>query len=160
MDAQNIKALLNKYDNALTSAAEERLLEAALGGDVPEELAGEATYFMALHGLRGNGDDACPGLAGRLSRQVDRWNAVEKSSGSRARRMSLRVVSMVAASLLLLFSLGIYLNSRHSEPAVAAAQLDTFSNPEDASAAAGKALAKFSLALNKGLGKMNRVNIQ
>lgn len=69
--------------------------------------------------------------------------------------MSLRVVGLVAASLLLLFSLGVFLNNRQAQPTAIAEQTDTFNNPQDAQAAAGKALAKFSTALNKGLDKMN-----
>ena len=69
--------------------------------------------------------------------------------------MSLRVAGLVAASLLLLFSLGVFFNNRQAQPAAIAEQTDTFNNPQDAQAAAGKALAKFSTALNKGLDKMN-----
>ena len=81
MNDQEIKALLDKYDNGLTTAREERLLEEAL--------------------------------------------------------------------------LGVFLNNRQAQPAAIAEQTDTFNNPQDAQAAAGKALAKFSTALNKGLDKMN-----
>lgn len=125
---------------------------------VAEELAPDAAYFEALHRLQMPDERVGQEFVTRLSRQVDQWNAVEKSSGSRARRMSLRVVGMVAASLLLLFSLGMYLNNRQGQPAMMVEQRDTFNNPEDAAAAAGKALAKFSSALNKGLDKVNNVN--
>ena len=112
MDAQEIKTLLNKYDNGMTTPAEERLLETTLTGnegEVAEELAPDAAYFEALHRLQMPDERVGQEFVTRLSRHVDQWNAVEKSSGSRARRMSLRVVGMVAASLLLLFSLGMAL---------------------------------------------------
>lgn len=158
MDAQEINALLDKYDNGLTTADEERLLEETLNGDVPESLSGEAAYFKALHALQFPSAGEAHDLAGRLSKQVDQWNVVERASGSKVRRMSLSMVSLVAASLLLLFSLGLYLNNRQAQPAVMVEQTDTFNNPQDAAAAAGKALAKFSSALNKGLDKMNKTD--
>lgn len=155
MNDQEIKALLDKYDNGLTTAREERLLEEALLGDVPESLGGEAAYFQALHALQEPLSAEVQNLEEKLSKEIDQWNVVERASGRKARRMSLRVVGLVAASLLLLFSLGVFLNNRQAQPAAITEQTDTFNNPQDAQAAAGKALAKFSTALNKGLDKMN-----
>lgn len=155
MNAQEIKALLDKYDNGLTTAREERLLEEALLGDVPESLGGEAAYFQALHALQEPLSAEVRNLEEKLSKEIDQWNVVERASGRKARRMSLRVAGLVAASLLLLFSLGVFFNNRQAQPAAIAEQTDTFNNPQDAQAAAGKALAKFSTALNKGLDKMN-----
>lgn len=155
MNDQEIKALLDKYDNGLTTVREERLLEEALLGDVPESLGGEAAYFQALHALQEPLSAEVRNLEEKLSKEIDQWNVVERASGRKARRMSLRVVGLVAASLLLLFSLGVFLNNRQAQPAAIAEQTDTFNNPQDAQAAARKALAKFSTALNKGLDKMN-----
>lgn len=155
MNDQEIKALLDKYDNGLTTAREERLLEEALLGDVPESLGGEAAYFQALHALQEPLSAEVRNLEEKLSKEIDQWNVVERASGRKARRMSLRVVGLVAASLLLLFSLGVFLNNRQAQPAAIVEQTDTFNNPQDAQAAAEKALAKFSTALNKGLDKMN-----
>lgn len=155
MNAQEIKALLDKYDNGLTTAREERLLEEALLGDVPESLSGEAAYFQALHALQEPLSAEVRNLEEKLSKEIDQWNVVERASGRKARRMSLRVAGLVAASLLLLFSLGVFFNNRQAQSAAIAEQTDTFNNPQDAQAAAGKALAKFSTALNKGLDKMN-----
>ena len=155
MNDQEIKALLDKYDNGLTTAREERLLEEALLGDVPESLGGEAAYFQALHALQEPLSAEVRNLEEKLSKEIDQWNVVERASGRKARRRSLRVVGLVAASLLLLFSLGVFLNNRQAQPAAIAEQTDTFNNPQDAQAAAGKALAKFSTAHNKGLDKMN-----
>lgn len=156
MDVQDIKALLDKYDNGLTTANEERLLEEALLGNMPESLSGEAAYFRALQTLQEPPSAEIHDFEERLSKQIDQWNAVERASGRKARRMSFRVVGLVAASLLLIFSLGVFLNNRQAQAEVMAEQTDTFTNPQDAQVAAGKALAKFSTALNKGLNKMNK----
>lgn len=140
MNAQEIKALLDKYDNGLTTAREERLLEEVLLGDVPESLGGEAAYFQALHALQEPLSAEVRNLEEKLSKEIDQWNVVERASGRKARRMSLRVAGLVAASLLLLFSLGVFLNNRRAQRVAIAEQTDTFNNPQDAPGSRRKSL--------------------
>lgn len=80
---------------------------------------------------------------------------VEKTAVRVVRRINLRWLGGVAASLLLLVFLGLYFNSRQEEPPVT--MQDTFSDPRDAAAEAQRALTKFSVDLNRGLDKMNEI---
>ena len=77
-----------------------------------------------------------------------------QTSSRRARIVSLRWIIGIAACLLLIFSIGFFVNSRTDEKDFATQQ-DTYDNPEDAYAETQRALMKFSKSLNKGLAKVD-----
>lgn len=159
MDANEIKVLTEKYFEGMTSVEEERLLLDYFSGDnVDASLMDDCKFFMALNGMRGmpEGDEETESrLRDRLSRQIDGWNMVEKTSIRVARRIDLRWFGGLAASLLLVLSLGLYFNSRQEESPIT--MQDTFSDPRDAAAETQRALMKFSVDLNKGLDKINEI---
>lgn len=159
MDANEIKVLTEKYFEGMTSVEEERLLrDYFLGGNVDASLMDDCEFFVALNGMgtMPEGDkEAESRLRDRLSRQIDGWNMVEKTAVRVVRRINLRWLAGVAASLLLVVFLGLYFNSRQEEPPVT--MQDTFSDPRDAAAEAERALTKFSVDLNRGLDKMNEI---
>lgn len=159
MDANEIKVLTEKYFEGMTSVEEERLLLDYFSGDnVDASLMDDCKFFMALNGMRvmPEGDEETESrLRDRLSRQIDGWNMVEKTSIRVARRIDLRWFGGLAASLLLVLSLGLYFNSRQEESPIT--MQDTFSDPRDAAAETQRALMKFSVDLNKGLDKINEI---
>lgn len=159
MDANEIKVLTEKYFEGMTSVEEERLLLDYFSGDnVDASLMDDCKFFMALNGMRvmPEGDEEAESrLRDRLSRQIDGWNMVEKTSIRVARRIDLRWFGGLAASLLLVLSLGLYFNSRQEESPIT--MQDTFSDPRDAAAETQRALMKFSVDLNKGLDKINEI---
>lgn len=159
MDANEIKVLAEKYFEGLTSVEEERLLLDYFSGDnVDASLMDDCKFFMALNGMRvmPEGDEETESrLRDRLSRQIDGWNMVEKTSIRVVRRIDLRWLGGLAASLLLVLSLGLYFNSRQEESPIT--MQDTFSDPRDAAAETQRALMKFSVDLNKGLNKINEI---
>ena len=64
----------------------------------------------------------------------------------------------IAASLILLFSVGIFIYHQEKEAQLTNIEpTDTYDNPEDAYAEANRALLKFSKSLNKGLEKVEDV---
>lgn len=159
MDANEIKVLTEKYFEGMTSVEEERLLrDYFLGGNVDASLMDDCEFFVALNGIGTmpeSDEEAESRLRDRLSRQIDGWNMVEKTAVRVVRRINLRWLAGVAASLLLVVFLGLYFNSRQEEPPVT--MQDTFSDPRDAAAEAERALTKFSVDLNRGLDKMNEI---
>lgn len=77
------------------------------------------------------------GLEERLSRQIDGWNRVEKTTQRRGRTVMMRWITGVAASLLILFGIA-FMAYRHTEQQ------------------AERALVAFSETLNKGLSFINK----
>lgn len=154
MTTEETTQMLERFYNAETSPQEERLLkDFFLGDDVPEALQADKALFCQLY-------DSAPavpqGMETRLSHTINTWNTVEKSSRRRARTASLRWLAGMAASMLLLFSLGLYLNNRQADTsAYASGNGETYDNPKDAMGETERVLTKFSLAINKGLGKIN-----
>lgn len=146
-----INTLLRKfYDGQTTEAEENRLREFFNNPDIPSELADEAAFFRSL--------PATPkGMERRLERQINAWNMIEKTTERKARSVSLRWVMGMAASVLALLTLGIYLNMRQPQPPLAVQQ-DTYTDPRDAYAETQKALTLFSQKLNKGLGSLEQKN--
>ncbi len=80
---------------------------------------------------------------------------VEKHSNRRARTVSLRWMAGMAASVAVLLTLGTYLNNRESTARPIATDVETYDNPKDAAGETERALTKFSIAINKGLDKIN-----
>ena len=135
-DYSHIEALLERYYDAQTSEAEEqRLKDFFLHEEVPAHLQAEKEMFLQLQAT------AVPeGLEERLSQSIDRW-------GKKHRTLRLQWIGSIAASLLLLFGAGWYLQ----EPP----RKDTCATPEEAYMEAQKALVLFSTALNKGMKQMD-----
>ena len=135
-DYSHIEALLERYYDAQTSEAEEqRLKDFFLHEEVPAHLQAEKEMFLQLQAT-----DVPEGLEERLSQSIDRW-------GKKHRTLRLQWIGSIAASLLLLFGAGWYLQ----EPP----RKDTCATPEEAYVEAQKALVLFSTALNKGMKQMD-----
>ena len=135
-DYSHIEALLERYYDAQTSEAEEqRLKDFFLHEEVPAHLQAEKEMFLQLQA------SAVPeGLEERLSQSIDRW-------GKKHRTLRLQWIGSIAASLLLLFGAGWYLQDRSRK--------DTCATPEEAYIEAQRALVMFSTALNKGMKQMD-----
>ena len=138
-DYSHIEALLERYYDAQTSEAEEqRLKDFFLHEEVPAHLQAEKEMFLQLQ------TSAVPeGLEERLSQSIDRW-------GKKHRTLRLQWIGSIAASLLLLFGAGWYLQKPPRK--------DTCATPEEAYAEAQKALVMFSTALNKGMRQMDALH--
>ena len=135
-DYSHIEALLERYYDAQTSEAEEqRLKDFFLHEEVPAHLQAEKEMFLQLQAT-----DVPEGLEERLSQSIDRW-------GKKHRTLRLQWIGSIAASLLLLFGAGWYLQDTPRK--------DTCATPEEAYAEAQKALVMFSTALNKGMKQMD-----
>lgn len=138
-DYSHIEALLERYYDAQTSEAEEqRLKDFFLHEEVPAHLQTEKEMFLQLQAT-----DVPEGLEERLSQSIDRWD-------KKHRTLRLQWIGSIAASLLLLFGAGWYLQ----EPP----RKDTCATPEEAYAEAQKALVMFSTALNKGMKQMDALH--
>lgn len=135
-DYSHIEALLERYYDAQTSEAEEKQLkDFFFHEEVPAHLQAEKEMFLQLQAT-----DVPEGLEERLSQSIDRW-------GKKHRTLRLQWIGSIAASLLLLFGAGWYLQ----EPP----RKDTCATPEEAYMEAQKALVLFSTALNKGMKQMD-----
>ena len=135
-DYSHIEALLERYYDAQTSEAEEKQLkDFFLHEEVPPHLQAEKEMFLQLQA-----SEVPEGLEERLSQSIDRWS-------KKHRTLRLQWIGSIAASLLLLFGAGWYLQ----EPP----RKDTCATPEEAYVEAQKALVLFSTALNKGMKQMD-----
>ena len=138
-DYNHIEALLERYYDAQTSETEERMLrDFFLHEEVPIHLMAEKEMFLQLQASK-----IPEGLEDRLSQSIDQW-------GKKHRTLRLQWIGSIAASLLLLFGAGWYLQ----EPT----RKDTCSTPEEAYAEAQRALVIFSTALNKGMKQMDALH--
>ena len=131
-DFNHIEALLERYYDAQTSEAEERMLkDFFLHEEVPAHLQAEKEMFLQLQA------SAVPeGLEERLSQSIDRWD-------KKRHILRLQWIGSIAASLLLLIGMSWYLHQPQRQ--------DTCATPEEAYVHAEKALLLFSEALNKGI---------
>ncbi len=155
MTTEEARHLLGKFYHAETTAWEESMLKKFFQtADTPRDLETDKQLFSELF----NGQvDVPEGLEVRLDKDIDRWNMVEKSVSRQSRVVSLRWIAGVAASLMLLFTLGTYLNNRPTTARPYANNLrETYDNPTDAAGETERALTKFSIAINKGLNKINQ----
>lgn len=95
-------------------------------------------------------DEYLNGLERKLSSRIDTWEA-DGQSYHKARLVWLRHAVAVAACLLVIFSVTLWMERREETPVVAEMEKDTYNNPEEAAAEAERALVKFSVAINKAV---------
>ena len=156
MKVNEIEELLVRYYDGETNEAEEKeLKEFFAQADVPAHLLAEKRLFMQL---ASQPEPETPeGLESKLSGLIDEWDTHERRSTKikkHTRIIHLQWVGSIAASLLILFSVGMYLYKPYTPPT----PQDTCSSPTEAYAEAQKALFMFSSALNKGVQQMETVH--
>ena len=144
MKVNEIERLLARYYDGETSETEEKELKRFFTEeDVPAHLLAEKEIFMQLEGLES-----------RLSRKIDQWDTGERRTlkiKKHTRTLRLQWIGSIAASLLILLSVGLYLYKPYPAPQ------DTCATPEEAYVQAQKALIMLSSSLNKGIEKVESV---
>lgn len=142
-ESDYIEELLERYYDAQTSEAEEqRLKDFFFNEEVPSHLQAEKEMFLQLQA-----SDVPEGLRERLEQSVDQWELQERRTLKKHRSVRLQWIGGIAASFLLLFGAGWYLQDSPRK--------DTCATPEEAYAEAQRALVMFSTALNKGMKQMD-----
>lgn len=140
---RNIEDLLECYYNAQTTEAEEQWLKDFFcNEDVPPHLQKEKEMFLQLQNIQ-----IPKGLEERLSKQIGQWATQERFVQKNPRRRTLQWIGSIAASLLILFSIGWYFHAPQPRK-------DTCATPEEAYIHTEKALMMFAQALNKGVKQM------
>lgn len=97
------------------------------------------------------------GMEQRLNDMIDRWDRAEKQSHKMRRQtriVRIKWIGGIAASLLILFSVGTYIYTQETEYVV---PQDTCATPEEAYAQTQKALVLLSSSLNKGVEQMESI---
>jgi hypothetical protein len=138
MKISKIEELVSRYYDGTTSEEEENALRQALKEteELPPHLVAERAFFHQLDACRPS-SKVPEGLEERLKQSIDR----------RSRRLRLRWIGSIAATALLLFSVGTYLYRPLPSPALQ----DTYTSPQEAYAEAQKALLTLANTLNKGI---------
>lgn len=151
MDANDIKILLNRfYEGQTTDQEEQQLKDYFFGADVDPQWTEEQCFFKKLYA-----ETIIPnGLEWRLERQIDAWNKIDKTATRKAKKVRFVWVTGVAASLLLLFTIGWFVKNATDQHQYTQQQY-TIDNPQDAYATTQKALVKFSDCINKGLNQVD-----
>lgn len=160
MDVNEIKLLLGKFYEGQTTLEEEvNLRNYFLGNNVDAGLSEEKEFFIACQKAFNPpdiGSDGYKNLKESLSKNIDQWDMVEKVSQRKARTVSFRWITGVAASLLIVLCFSFYINNYYQK--AEQAKQNTYDNPQDAYAETQRALMKFSLSLNNGIDKVNKIN--
>lgn len=143
------------YGGETTQAEEEELKRFFTEEDVPSHLLTEKELFLQL---AARPEPEVPaGLENKLNSLIDGWETSERRMlkvKKHTRILRLQWVGSIAASLLLLFAVGLYLY-KSDTPSV---PKDTCSTPEEAYVQAQKALVLMSSRLNKGLEEMETIH--
>ena len=147
MKVNEIERLLARYYDGETSETEEKELKRFFTEeDVPAHLLAEKEIFMQLAAQPA--PEIPEGLESRLSRKIDQWDTGERRTlkiKKHTRTLRLQWIGSIAASLLILLSVGLYLYKPYPAPH------DTCATPEEAYVQAQKSL----LIGNKEEIKMN-----
>ena len=147
MNADEIRSLLEKFYDGLTTEQEEQELRRMMNGQpLPPELQEEQAFFSRCHAQV----DVPQGLEERLSRQIDKWNMVEKNAVRRSRRIGMRWFTGVAACMLVVFGAVLLYQAKTDREEFARRQAEQ-EEMRKAYAEAHRGLQLFSKYLNKGL---------
>ena len=154
MEREVIHQLLEKYYAGETTEHEEAVLIDWFASErVPDGLRADRLLFEQVYGLS---PLVAPGrIEERMARRIDGWNSVERSILRRTRGATLRWTAGIAASVLLLCTVGLALHHRgesvgDAQTATSGVLKDTYDNPEQEYAMTAAALMEFSRHLNKG----------
>lgn len=140
---KNIEELLERYYNARTSEAEEqRLKDFFIQEETPPHLQQEKEMFLQLQAVQ-----VPEGLEEKLSKQIDQWAMQERFVRNASRKRTFQWIGSIAASLLILFSMGWYFHAPQPRQ-------DTCATPEEAYIQTERALMMFAQALDKGMKQM------
>lgn len=138
-DYNHIEKLLVRFYNAETSEQEEQELQDFFHhGEVPPHLLAEKEMFLQLQA-----SDTREGMEERLGNLINQWELSEQKTQKKRRIFHLQWIGSIAASLLLVIGISLYLHEPQRK--------DTCATPEEAYAHAERALIMFSEALNKGI---------
>lgn len=149
-DLQYIKKLIDAFYEGNTSREEEQILhEYFLEELVPGELEHDKEIFLELYSPE---EDVIPfSLEQKLNSLIDRLDAEETKKtpvvSIKPKSINLRRIASIAASILIVLSIGIYYHFNKADSQTIA---DTYTNPEDAYMETEKALLFVSTKLNKG----------
>ena len=93
---EEIKRLLDRYYDGMTTEEEEKALHTYFNGsDIDASLTEERIFFTALQ----SSECSTPaGMEERLSRQISQWNTLEVTNRRAIRHINLRWVVGIAAS--------------------------------------------------------------
>lgn len=142
------KLLIRYYDGETTEAEEKELKRFFTQEEVPAHLLAEKELFIQFEKLSA---PATPkGLEDRLDGLIDQWDTHDRRTTSikkHTRTIRMQWIASIAASVLILFSVGLYLYKPYERPV----PQDTCATPEEAYAEAQKALLILSSTLNKGI---------
>lgn len=144
---ENIRELLDKYLDGMTSLEEENFLKEYFNrGNVPKEFRSEAHWFENASRQKLKEDDISA-LENHLSQWVDNQNRHEKNIRLRFWMMG------IAASVILLIGVTFLIKHQQSEK-----MRDTYQDPQIAYLEARKVLLYVSQTLNKGTDKFQTVS--
>lgn len=147
METNKIEGLLDKYYNGMTSKEEENVLLRFFSQEnVPDNMKDEKAFFVTLHNNIHKNSNIPQRLERNLETLIDSFDKTLTTVPSSRRRPTLRLgsISGIAASVIAVASLGIYLHGRNQITQADKAAL----------AQAQQALVEFSTTLNKGLEQM------
>lgn len=149
MNTDEVKKLLEKYYEGDSSVDEEIILKEFFSRDeVPEELEAEKDifcYFLQLSGM----PLPAGGFTDRILSAVDDEDILSKRS---YRRKIFRIVTGIAASLMIITGSYLYFNYRSG-------QSDTYSDPELAYNEAMRILVDVSVRLNRGTVELGKIGM-
>ena len=149
------KLLVRYYDGETTEAEDKELKRFFTDEEVPAHLLAEKELFLQI--ATQPEAEVPEGLEDRISRQIDEWDTRERREikvKKHTRTIRMQWIGSVAASLLILFSVGMYMY----KPYTPSTPQDTCATPEEAYAEAQKALLMFSSTLNKGIKQVETVH--
>ncbi len=156
MSANNIseiRELLDRYyDGNATETEEMKLREYFTREDnIPADMEADRLIFNNITAIPGQ--EIPEGLSERLQAKINEWDAAEKAANETRKRIRiprLGVITGIAASLLVLISIGIYLQHPTTPTA-------TEPTPEEAYAQTEKALRIFANAIDKSMEQIETV---
>jgi len=148
MKQEQIQKLLEKFYNGGTTLEEEKKLrDYFLGGEVPEPLAADREYFLAMADSHNNKSSSS--LSASLENLID-----ARASETRVHRLHIKPVLArslsMAASLLIL--VGVYFTWMRQVPK------DTYTDPQLAYQETQRILLYVSQQFNKGAGQLARLD--
>ena len=152
---QQIYELLEKFYKGETSLDEEKRLAVFFQSeDLPQSLETDRKVFLSLTNEQVPVPDE---LEQKISSLIDLLEIENKSNKATLSKRLVIPLIAIAASVLLVFGIGIFVTQKHPHSEVLA---DTYQNPDEAYRATIDALQLFSENFSKGMQPIEKANAE
>lgn len=157
METNNIKDLIQAFYDGKTTVEEEKIIFDYFQNEgISEDLEEEKKFFLSLQAIK-KPIDIPSSLESKISKLIDNLDQNENKKSQKIKNLWIWIASS-AACIIIVLSVGFYLNENRTNYQMAVETKDTFDDPNQAYKEVEQALILVSNNMNKGIEQLSVIS--